>query len=97
MGIKALLLAKVERFDEAIQTIEEVLDSSTGVADQPELLYSAAQIYALAGQRDAMLRYAESAMRAGYPREEFRRAPEFHAYQDDPELTRLLVASFEGP
>ena len=61
-----------------------------------ELLYSAAQIYALAGKREGMLEYAERAMRVGYPREEFRRAPEFAAFQGDPEFTRLMVASFDG-
>ena len=95
LGLKALLLAKLDRFDEAIQTIEEVLGLTSNAMDQPELLYSAAQIYALAGKREGMLRYAEQSMAAGYPREEFRRAPEFAAFQDDPEFNRLMVSSFD--
>jgi hypothetical protein len=43
-----------------------------------------------------MLDYARRAMRAGYPREEFRRAPEFDAFEDDPDFTRLQVTSFDG-
>jgi tetratricopeptide (TPR) repeat protein len=96
LGLKALLLAKVGRFDEAIGAIEEVLALTTAVADQPELLYSAAQIYALAGRRAEMLDYATRAMKAGYPREEFRRAPEFDAFKDDADFTRLQVTSFDG-
>ncbi len=94
-GIRALLSAKVGNYDEAINGIEAVLSESASAASQPELLYSAAQIYALAGQRKAMLDYAERSMKAGYPREEFRRAPEFAAFQDDPDFNRLMVASFD--
>ena len=96
LGMRALFAAKAGRYEEAISGIEGVLSETTSANDQPELLYSAAQIYALAGQRDEMLDYAEQAMQAGYPREEFRRAPEFAAFQDDPEFTRLMVASFNG-
>ena len=95
LGLKALLQAKVRLFEEAINGIEAVMSQTSSAADQPELLYSAAQIYALAGQRERMLEYAEQSMKAGYPREEFRRAPEFAAFHDDPELNRLMVASFD--
>jgi len=96
-GMKALLLAKVGRFEEAIDGINGVLDKNVSAPDEPELLYSAAQIYALAGDRENMLGHAERAMKAGYPREEFRRAPEFSAFQSDPEFTQLMVSSFDGP
>ena len=96
-GMRALFAAKAGRYEEAISGIESVLSLTASAADEPELLYSAAQIYALAGDRDEMLDYAEQAMKAGYPREEFRRAPEFATFQDDPEFTRLMVASFDGP
>ena len=94
-GMRALFAAKAGRYEEAISGIEGVLSETTSANDQPELLYSAAQIYALAGKRDPMLEYAEKAMKSGYPREEFRRAPEFAAFQDDPEFTRLMVANFD--
>jgi tetratricopeptide (TPR) repeat protein len=96
LGMRALFAAKAGRYEEAIRGIEEVLSETASAPDEPELLYSAAQIYALAGERERMLDYAERSMRAGYPREEFRRAPEFAAFQDDPDFTRLLVASFDG-
>ena len=82
--------------EQAIDNIEAVLSESASAASQPELLYSAAQIYALAGKREGMLDYAQRSMKAGYPREEFRRAPEFAAFADDPEFNRLMVASFDG-
>ena len=96
LGMRALFAAKAGRYEEAISGIEEVLSETASAPDEPELLYSAAQIYALAGERESMLDYAERSMRAGYPREEFRRAPEFAEFQDDADFTRLLVASFEG-
>ncbi len=95
-GMRALFAAKAGRHEEAISGIEGVLSLTVSAADEPELLYSAAQIYALAGDRETTLDYAERAMRAGYPREEFRRAPEFSEFQDDPDFTRLLVSSFDG-
>ncbi len=96
-GMKALLQAKVGRFEEAINGIKGILNQTVSAPDEPELLYSAAQIYALAGERENMLEYAERAMRAGYPREELRRAPEFSEFQSDPAFTQLLVSSFDGP
>ena len=96
LGMRALFAAKAGRYEEAISGIEDVLEQTASAPDEAELLYSAAQIYALAGERERMLDYAERSMRAGYPREEFRRAPEFAAFQDDPEFTRLLVASLDG-
>jgi tetratricopeptide (TPR) repeat protein len=95
-GMKALFLAKVGRFEEAINGINGILNQSVSASDEPELLYSAAQIYALASERQSMLDYAQRAMKAGYPREEFRRAPEFAAFQDDPEFTQLMVSRFDG-
>jgi len=95
-GMRALVAAKVGLFEEAISSIEDVLNRTDSAPDQPELLYSAAQIYALAGERENMLEYAERAMKAGYPREEFRRAPEFAAFQDDPAFTQLMVSRFDG-
>ena len=96
LGARALFAAKVGRFDEAIEGIQAVLNESANSPDEPELLYSAAQIHALAGDRDGLFDYAERALKAGYPREELRRAPEFAAFQDDPEFARLLVSSFDG-
>ena len=93
--MRALFAAKAGRYEEAISGIESVLTQTASAPDEAELLYSAAQIYALAGHRDEMLDYAERAMKAGYPREEFRRAPEFAAFQDDPEFTKLMVSSFD--
>lgn len=95
-GMRALFAAKAGRYEEAISGIEDVLSQTASIPDEAELLYSAAQIYALTGDRDEMLDYAEQAMKAGYPREEFRRAPEFADFQSDPEFTRLMVASFDG-
>ena len=96
LGARALFAAKVGRFEEAMEGIQAVLSESANSPDEPELLYSAAQIHALAGDRDGLFDYAERALKAGYPREELRRAPEFAAFQDDPEFARLLVSSFDN-
>ncbi len=92
-GARALFAAKVGLFEEAIAGIQGVLAQAAGSPDEPELLYSAAQIYALAGDREGLLEYTERSLKAGYPREEFRRAPEFAAFQDDPDFTKLLSSA----
>jgi len=95
-GARALFAAKVGRFEEATAGIQEALSQASGSPDEPELLYSAAQIFSLAGDREALLEYAELSLAAGYPREEFRRAPEFAKFHDDPAFKSLLVQSFDN-
>ena len=91
--LKYLCFAKVGRFDEATAGVEDM------VKEHPsdfEVLYTSAQVYALAGNRDRLLESTERAIRAGYPREEFGRAPEFASFQDDSAFQELLSADFQN-
>ena len=90
--LKYLCLAKVGRFDEAAAGVEQL------AAEYPsdyDVLYVAAQVYALAGHKNRVLEYTERALRAGYPREEFARAPEFASFQDDSDFQDLLAAELQ--
>jgi len=89
---KSLLLAKLNRHEEAIRIITSLVNETAG---DPETLYKAAQVFALSGDVNGLLEFTESALRAGYPREEFRHAPEFSAYQEHPKFSVLLVSDFQ--
>jgi hypothetical protein len=56
----------------------------------PELRYTVAAAFAIAGQRDAMLRAVEAALAVGASTGQFIRDPDFAEYSDDPELRALL-------
>jgi len=91
--LKYLCLAKVGRFKESIAGVEAM------AKDHPsdfEVLYTSAQVFALAGEKARLLEYTERAIRAGYPREEFGRAPEFGAFADDSDFQELLSADLES-
>jgi len=90
--LKYLCLAKVGRFDEATTEVERMAEDYPADFD---VLYVAAQVFALAGNKDQLLEYTENAIRAGYPREEFARAPEFKAFHDDSDFQELLSADLE--
>ncbi len=94
LPLRLLSLAKVGRHQEAVAAIDARVGESP---DDPELLYNAAQIHAVAGDKPGLLRLTERAIRAGYPREEFRRAPEFAAFIDDGEFSALLLADLSPP
>ena len=56
----------------------------------PELRYVVAAAFAIAGQRDAMLRAVEAALAVGATTGQFIRDPDFAEFSDDPELRALL-------
>ncbi len=56
----------------------------------PELRFNLACAYAVAGEREAMLRAVRSALRCGSSPEAFLRDADFDGYRDDPELRSLL-------
>ncbi len=89
VSLRLLSVAKVGRHREATAAIDARVAESP---EDPELLYNAAQIHAVAGDKPGLLRLVEQAIRAGYPREEFRQAPEFAAYAGDAEFSALLLA-----
>ncbi len=86
---RAFCLAKLARLDEAVAAIDAEL------AAQPDdlfVLYTAAQVHAIARNREQALRFTRSAVEAGYPREDVRRDPVFEPFKDDRELLAILTA-----
>ncbi|MCP4205387.1 MAG: protein kinase [bacterium] len=89
LGLRAVCAAKLARFDEALQNLREVLELAP---NDPDPLFNAAQVHALAGDRERTLDYVQLAFEAGYPRQEFLRDLSFRAFWDDPEFLDLLEA-----
>jgi len=87
LGLRAICLAKLGRYPEALQDIEEAERLSP---DYGELHFHAAQIYAIGGDRSQAFIRIRQAIEAGYPRQEFEREPAFRAYLNDPEFRTLL-------
>ncbi len=87
LGLRAVCAAKLGRGGEAVANIEEALDLTPNSGD---LLFNAAQVHAIAGNRNEALAYARRAIEAGYPRQEFDRDLAFTDYRDDPEFRTLL-------
>ena len=87
LGERAVCTAKLGRSDRALKDIEQALQLAP---NNTNLLFNAAQVYALAGIRVQTYDYVSRALDAGYPREEFRRDLCFQAYQDDPNFRALF-------
>ena len=66
------------------------LASLVPIDASPELRFNVASAFALAGQRDAMLRSVAAALAVGASTTQFLRDPDFSEYADDPELRALL-------
>jgi len=92
---RAFLMAKLDRFQEAGNDIGEVVRQEP---DNMKFLYIAAQVHALAGDREKAYGFLRRAMAAGYAAEEISSDPTFEAYRkNDPEFQRLLVESGTTP
>jgi len=78
---------KLGRFDEAVGNIQEALKAKP---KENELLFRAAQIYAMAGLREKAIAYAKRAVQGGYSREELRLDLTLSALQDDPQFRSIL-------
>ncbi len=87
IGQRAVCLAKLERFPEAVEEIERALRIQPGRGD---LLFNAAQIEALAGDRDELYRATRQAVAAGYSREDFLNDPCFRDHREDPDFLAAL-------
>ena len=83
---KAQCLAHFERPREAIELVQTALRESP---DDPEILYAASLVYALAGERVSALVSAEKALEKGMQPRWFTLAA-FGPLRDDPELQALL-------
>ncbi len=87
LGLRAVCAAKLGRSREAIQGIDEAEQLSP---DNGEVLFHAAQVYSIAGDRDQAFTRIRQAIEAGYPRQEFERGVAFADYRNDPEFRALL-------
>ena len=87
LGLRAVCAAKLGRSREAIQGIDEAEQLSP---DNGEVLFHAAQVYSIAGDRDQAFTRIRQAIEAGYPRQEFERDVAFADYRNDPEFRALL-------
>lgn len=89
LGSRAVCAGKLGRHTEAIDAIHEAeqLAPRSGV-----VLFNAAQVYALAGDRAKSYEYIRRAIESGYPRQEFENDLVFADHVDDPEFRRILEA-----
>jgi tetratricopeptide (TPR) repeat protein len=67
-------------------------DALARMPKDPEVQYTAADIYETLGERDLALRHLELALRAGYQRTQLETSPSFANLRDDPRY-KLLIAS----
>ena len=87
LGLRAVCAAKLGRDRESIANIQEAVSLAPNSGD---ILFNAAQVFAIAGRRDEALANIQLAIQAGYPRQEFERDLAFVDYRDDPEFRSLL-------
>jgi len=87
LGYRAVCAAKLGRDTEAVANIQkaERLAPHSG-----QILFNAAQVYAILGRRDEALTLTRQAIEAGYARQEFERDLAFTDYREDPEFKLVL-------
>jgi tetratricopeptide (TPR) repeat protein len=84
--IRAQALAHLGHVRDAIKVTQKALRES---GEDPEILYAASLVYAVAGDRSSALVNAELALKKGYQPRWFT-LPAFGPLRDDPELKNLL-------
>jgi serine/threonine-protein kinase len=90
LNVRAFCAAKLGRFDEALNNIQEAMLLKP---NQNGFLFRAAQICALAGRRADVYSWTQRAVQAGYSREDFRRDLAFRDFQDDPRFRAILEST----
>jgi len=86
--VKAQCLAHLGRAEEAVAIVQQTLRQGP---ESPDLVYAAALVYALVGDRTSALLNAREALRLGEGASWFRLAP-FQFIRDDPELRTQFSA-----
>ncbi len=86
-SLRALLLAKTGRTGEALGEIDGLADSAPG---DMLVRFAAAQVHALAGDREGAFDHARAALDLGYPRDLFRSDPYFGTLRTDPEFLDMV-------
>jgi len=95
---RAVCAAKLGRFDDAIGGIVQAIAVAENDQVEPDsvVLFHAAKVYALAGRRSETISFAQQAVGANYPRQQFLDEPIFASIRNDPEFRQALLAD-EGP
>ena len=89
---KAQCLVRIGETDEAVEMVERLLDKPSR---DVQLVFQAAQIYALSGKRSSALHYVEKALKWGLLPVWFQ-IPSFEALRDDSEFQELLLHHARG-
>jgi Flp pilus assembly protein TadD len=87
LALRAVCAAKLGRFEQAREDIGQALALDP---HKKYRLFNAAQVYALAGERDEAFSYARLAVEGGYSRSDFLNDLAFAAYRDEPEFLALI-------
>ena len=87
---RSFCAAKLGRFDEALQNIQEAMRLKP---NQRAFLFRIAQIHAMAGRREEVYAWTLLAIQAGYARDQFRSDMAFHDYQNDSRFSEILESS----
>ena len=89
LGWRAGCLAMLGRYEEAEADVNELLEIAP---DRSSPLFNAAQVYALAGDREQAFDYLQRAVEAGYARQQVESDLAFKAFREDPEFRALIEA-----
>jgi len=87
---RAYCVAKLGRYGEALQNIQEAIRLKP---NQNAFFFRVAQIYAMAGRREEVYTWTRQAIESGYPREEIRRDTAFRDFQNDPRFQEILESN----
>jgi serine/threonine-protein kinase len=87
---RAFCAAKLGRYEEALSNIEEGISLNPG---KTSLFVRGAEICAMAGRREQLYLWTRLAIERGSSRDELRRNPIFHDYQDDPRFRAILAST----
>ena len=87
MALRALCAVKLGRLGEALGGVEQALELDPSNTNR---IFSAAQVAALAGEKELLYNYIRRAIELGHPRQDFYTDSAFEPYQNDPEFLALL-------
>jgi tetratricopeptide (TPR) repeat protein len=87
---RAYCVAKLGRYDEALQNIQEAMRLKP---NQNAFLFRTAQIYTMAGHREEAYSWTRRAVEAGYSREDVRHDTILRSFQNDPRFQEILESN----
>jgi DNA-binding winged helix-turn-helix (wHTH) protein/tetratricopeptide (TPR) repeat protein len=87
---RSFCAAKLGLYSEALDNIQEAMRLKP---ERDAFLFRAAQISAMAGNREKVYFFARKAIQKGFSREEFRRDLAFRDFQEDPQFREILESA----